>query len=205
MMFCSLYRSQSDRKVGYNTNMEIVTEEQSSSSLMLAYAGGNIDAFSELYLKHKGPLFRFLIRQGIPHSRADELFQEIWLKVIKAKDNYQQQARFQTWLYRIARNHLIDDFRKQGKKLDQEFTNETVDIEAVTDIETHIDSERLKQQILNLVSTLPFEQRQAFILKHEIGLNDEDIGQVTGTNSETAKSRVRYAINQLRKHLGGSR
>jgi RNA polymerase sigma-70 factor (ECF subfamily) len=161
----------------------------SSEALMLDYAKGNAAAFSQLYALHKGPLFRFILRQGMQNGQADEVFQEIWLKVIKARESYQSSARFQTWLYSIARNHLIDEFRKKASS---------------NTVEDSLDYDSKKQQLLTKVEALPFEQREAFLLKHEAGMNNEDIAIVTGTNPETAKSRVRYAINQLKKQLGGS-
>jgi len=176
----------------------------SSEALMLAYAKGSADAFTKLYVLHKAPLFRFLLRQGIQNGRTDEVFQEIWLKVIKARDSYQSTARFQTWLYSIARNHLIDEFRKQGKTVEIELQESlTEDLRSKT-VEDSIDYDSKKQQLIANIKVLPFEQREAFLLKHEAGMNNEDIAIVTGTTAETAKSRVRYAMNQLKKQLGGS-
>ena len=177
---------------------------QTSESLMLAYAAGNADAFTRLYSLHKGPLFRFLLRQGISRARSDEMFQEIWLKVIKARDSYQSSARFQTWLYTIARNHLIDEFRRDGKVEKTEFVDEQLEDISTPSSETCVDNDRKQQYLLASVIELPFEQRQAFLLKYEAGMTSSDIAHITGTNPETAKSRVRYAIKQLRIKLGGS-
>jgi len=182
--------------------------QPSSESLMLAYAAGDADAFTQLYNLHKGPLFRFILRQGATKARADEVFQEIWLKIIKARESYQSSARFQTWLYTIARNHMIDEFRKEGKAELTEFT-ESHNLELTEEIkylssEDSVDKERQQQHLLSSVKALPFEQRQAFLLRYEAGMNSADIAEITGTNQETAKSRVRYAIKQLRIKLGGS-
>ncbi|PCJ45469.1 MAG: RNA polymerase subunit sigma [Gammaproteobacteria bacterium] len=175
-----------------------------SEDLMLDYAQGNVAAFTQLYALHKAPLFRFILRQGIHREKVDELFQEIWLKVIKARESYQTTARFQTWFYSIARNHLIDDYRKQGHFIATELEEELHEDINSPDIEDVIDWARKKEHLLAEVTALPFEQREAFLLKHEAGMNNEDIALVTGTNKETAKSRIRYAMNQLKKQLGGS-
>jgi len=180
------------------------TVQPSSETLMLAYAAGDMNAFTQLYKIHKGPLFRFLLRQGMISSRAEEMFQEIWLKVIKASANYQTTARFQTWLYSIARNHLIDEYRRDGKADIIEFVDEQVENTHSSSAEDYIDYSRQHQKLLTSITELPFEQRQAFLLRFEAGMNSESIAKVTGTNLETAKSRVRYAINQLRIKLGGS-
>lgn len=195
---------QSDLGIRYTAPMDAVSQinnESTSAELMLAYAAGNAEAFNQLYLIHKAPMFRFILRQGVAESKADELFQEIWLKVIKARKNYQASAKFQTWLYRIARNHLIDEFRRFGEtQLMSLIDDETLDSNHQSPEES-IDVERKNNDLLQLIKTLPFEQRQAFILRQETGMSSVDIALVTGTSPETAKSRVRYAINQLKKQL----
>jgi len=182
--------------------------EQSSESLMLAYAAGNADAFTQLYHLHKGPLFRFLLRQGISSARADEMFQDIWLKIINGRSSYKVTARFQTWLYSIARNLIIDEYRKEGKMESIEFEDAATDKSGASPVshnpEESIDQKTRQQHLLKSVEALPFEQRQAFLFRFEAGMTNQDIAEITGTNLETAKSRVRYAIAQLKLKLGGS-
>lgn len=188
--------------IRYTATMDAISQinkDSTSAELMLAYASGNAKAFNQLYLLHKAPMFRFILRQGIADSKADELFQEIWLKVIKARHNYQPSAKFQTWLYRIARNHLIDDFRRSGQSQFMTLIDEETADATHPSPEESIDVERKNMDLLQLINDLPFEQRQAFILRQEAGMSNSDIAFVTGTSPETAKSRVRYAIKQLKK------
>ena len=184
------------------------TDEQSSEALMLAYADGNAEAFTQLYNLHKGSLFRFLLRQGITSARADEMFQDIWLKIINGKSRYKVTARFQTWLYSIARNLIIDEYRKEGKMESIEFEDAVTDKSDTSPVmnnpEEGIDQKTKQQHLLKSVEALPFEQRQAFLFRYEAGMTNQDIAEITGTNLETAKSRVRYAVAQLKLKLGGS-
>jgi len=188
--------------------MDTRSNSQTSEFLMLAYAAGDSTAFTKLYALHKAPLFRTILRQGIDNARAEELFQEIWLKVINARNDYQSTARFQTWLYTIARNRIIDEYRKLGKAIETESTDEHLSDEVLeddskpsADVELH--KQRTKADMMRAVALLSFEQRQAFVLKYEAGMSNDDIALVTGTNEETAKSRVRYAVNTLKRVLGG--
>src|SRR5512132_2946022 len=91
--------------------------------LMLAYREGDAGAFEELYRRHKGGLYRFVLRSVRDRAVAEELYQEIWMRAIEARGRYEVQAKFTTWLYTIAHNRLVDHWRKRGLtlvSLDQE-------------------------------------------------------------------------------------
>src|SRR5258708_29343719 len=89
----------------------------SDEQLMLAYAGGDAGAFEALYARHKGALFRFVLRSVKARGEAEELFQEIWMRAIEARGRYAPQAKFSTWLYTIAHNRLVDHWRAKGLAL----------------------------------------------------------------------------------------
>ena len=81
---------------------------------MLAYADGDSGAFEALYGRHKGGLFRFVLRSVKARGEAEELFQDIWMRVIEARMRYQPKAKFTTWLYTIAHHRLVDHWRARG-------------------------------------------------------------------------------------------
>ena len=82
--------------------------EAPDEQLMAAYRDGNAAAFETLYLRHRGRLFRFVLRSVKSRATAEELFQEIWMRVIEARERYAPQARFTTWLYTIAHHRMVD-------------------------------------------------------------------------------------------------
>ena len=88
--------------------------EATDEQLMLAYAAGDAASFEALYARHKGGLYRFVLRGIKERGVAEELFQEIWMRVIEARTRYAPQARFTTWLYTIAHNRMVDHFIDQG-------------------------------------------------------------------------------------------
>jgi RNA polymerase sigma-70 factor (ECF subfamily) len=97
--------------------------EAGDEQLMLAYREGDAGAFEQLYKRHKGALFRFVLRSIRDRATAEELYQEIWMRAIEARFRYEAQAKFTTWLYTIAHNRLVDHWRKRGLtlvSLDQE-------------------------------------------------------------------------------------
>src|SRR5688572_28947603 len=81
--------------------------------LMLAYRDGAAGAFDELYRRHRAPLYRYLLRQCRDAAAAEELFQDVWMNVIRARSSYAVTARFTTYLYRLAHNRLIDHYRRR--------------------------------------------------------------------------------------------
>jgi RNA polymerase sigma-70 factor (ECF subfamily) len=178
------------------------TDEQ----LMLAYAGGDAGSFDTLYAKHKGPLFRFVLRSVKSRAEAEELFQEIWMRAIEARTRYTPQAKFSTWLFTIAHNRLVDHWRARGLTLvsldDEE--GSVSEVAAGPGAEPHRNLEALQtaQRLAAALAALPLAQREAFLLHHEGGLDIAGIAATTGSGEEAAKSRLRYATNKLREAIG---
>src|SRR5258706_107550 len=86
--------------------------ESPDEELMLAYRGGDARAFETLYARHRTRLFRFVLRSIKLRAVAEELYQEIWMRLIEARASYSPKARFNTWLYTLAHNRLVDHWRK---------------------------------------------------------------------------------------------
>ena len=175
--------------------------------LMLAYAGGDAAAFEELYDRHKGPLYRFVLR-SVRTGEAEELFQDIWMKVIEARARYVASAKFTTWLYTIAHNRLVDHWRARGLavvSLDADEDGGSVpEPVAPPSAEPHriAEARATLDRLSAALAALPLAQREAFLLHHEGDLTAAEIAAATGTNEEAAKSRLRYAMNKLKEALG---
>jgi RNA polymerase sigma factor (sigma-70 family) len=173
-------------------------------ALMLAWAGGDAAAFTELYARHKGPLYRFLLKTVKDRAVADELFQETWSRVIAARQRYRVEAKFSTWLLQIAHNLIVDSFRRTRPQADAEETDEVMRMLDAPDHERpeQVLSEFEQRRRLQLaLETLPDDQREAFVLRMESGLALADIAQITGAGQETVKSRLRYAFAKIREKL----
>ncbi len=175
------------------------------SALMLRYRSGDARAFELLYARHKGPLYRYLQRLCRDSEVANDVFQEVWGKVIASRERYEPRARFNTFLFRIAHNCAVDHFRSRGKWIANQ-----ADVDDLREVLPGSDAERPDAQVSQAqvqaafkraLDTLPPEQRDVFVLYEEGGLSLEEIGSVTGVAMETAKSRLRYAVNKLRAAL----
>ena len=172
-------------------------ESRTDETLMLAYRDGDAAAFEVLYARHRGRLFRYLLHQCARREQADEMFQEVWMSVIRARSGYEVSAKFTTWLFRIAHNRLIDGYRARGRLA--EFEADASDSEG--DPPDHYERALVAGNMVAAIEALPAPQREAFLLAAEGGLTVEEIGNATGTGYETAKSRLRYAYARLRSEL----
>lgn len=164
-------------------------------ALMAKYASGNTDAFEHLYLRNKDVLFSFIRRQCNNHEVAEELAHDTWLAVIRQAKNYQAQAQFKTWLYRIAHNRLIDHWRKYGnstKQLIEEVGNQLL-VNTQQETIGSLEVDELFENLKNLTQ----EQMEALLLKIE-GFSHSEIADITNAKQETVKSRLRYAVKHLR-------
>jgi RNA polymerase sigma-70 factor (ECF subfamily) len=174
--------------------------ESPDEELMLAYRHGDAGAFETLYKRHRGGLFRFVMRalSNTPGQRssAEELFQEVWIRVIEARERYAPQARFTTWLYTIAHNLLVDHWRKKGLTL-VSLDAEDLPVESGNPARQAEGREALAR-FLQALEALPAAQREAFLLHEEAGLSVSEIAAATGSNEEAAKSRLRYAMAKLK-------
>jgi RNA polymerase sigma-70 factor, ECF subfamily len=180
--------------------------EVNDEQLMLQYAKGDAQAFEQLYQRHKGGLYRYCLRLLGNTAKAEECFQEVWMKLINSRVNYQPRALFTTYLYRIAHNHVIDIVRKEKKfKLEVEL-DESSDYQVNGDsnegIADQIIAENRQLALREQIESLPFEQKNTLLLKLDAGLSLEEIADIQNCGRETVKSRLRYANARLKELLG---
>ncbi len=104
-------------------------DEAGDEALMLAYAAGDAGAFDRLYARHRGGVYRYLLRHVGNAATADELFQDVWMNAIRARATYAPTAKFSTWIYTLARHRLVDHWRSRGNvrvdSLDDDCDGET--------------------------------------------------------------------------------
>jgi RNA polymerase sigma-70 factor, ECF subfamily len=179
--------------------------QDSDEDCMLRYAGGELAAFQTLYERHRGGLYRYFLRQS-PRDVAEELFQDVWTRVIQARRRYRPEATFRTWLYTLAHNRLIDYWRRQGRDplgfpgYAGEVADDAGD-RLAGNPRRLADLRDCLEQLLRLVEALPVLQREAFLLRHDGGMTLAEIAAALDTGAETAKSRLRYAMERLRAGL----
>lgn len=180
----------------------------SDEALMLRYAAGEAGAFDTLYARHRGGVFRYLLHHCGNRAAAEEMFQDVWLNLVKSRAAYTPSARFASFLYRCAHNRLVDHYRAQGTanelSLDDE-DNETLSdslaADPVIEPQRQLAAQQTRARLQAAIRALPPPQREAFLLQQESGLSLAEISALTGVGAETVKSRLRYALAKLRAEL----
>ncbi len=180
--------------------------EINDEQLMLQYQQGDAQAFEVLYSRYRQSLHRYLQHQCQNAAIAEELFQDIWMNIIRARDRYQPTALFRTYLYRLAHNRLIDHYRKQKHGIprsyddDETLLNQTHTSNPISP-ERMVDAQQQLERFEQVLTQLPEAQREAFLLKENAGLSVEEIAAITDVKPETAKSRIRYAVKRFKQQL----
>ena len=177
--------------------------DPSDEMLVLAWAGGDAASFELLYARHRGPLYRFLLRQLRDSATADELFQDIWQRVIGAAAGWKPDAAFRTWLFRIAHNRLNDHWRaaRHRPPAPEDGDERAAREPDPSTPERELSEFEQRRLLQRAIERLPDEQRSVVLLRLEQELSLEEIGEVTGAGRETVKSRLRYAMDKLRAEL----
>ena len=168
------------------------------SALMLRYRDGDVTAFETLYRRHKDPVYRYLLRLSGHNETAEDVFQEVWGKIVKARASYRPTAKFTTFLYRVAHNCFIDHVRRNKRHAGSMSLEPELHPDTGESPETATERSLARERLEAALADLPEEQRDAFLLYEEGGLSVDQIAAVTGCNRETAKSRLRYAVKKLR-------
>lgn len=168
----------------------------SDDALLARYREGDGAAFEILYARHRQGLYRFLLGLSGKPELADEVFQETWLSLIRSASQPQGRATFRTWLFQIARNRLIDHWRKHGahQPLHDSYDEQLHAIgDETNDPEQLLNLSRDSQRLESALQALPADQREVFLLRAHGDLDLAQIASLTDTPLETVKSRLRYA------------
>ena len=189
--------------------------EPTDEELLASYQQGDVGAFERLLRRHRGPLFTFLVRMLGDREKAEDLAQEAFLRLVRGAAQWQQRAKFKTWLYTIARNLCVDQSRRDKFRRTDSLDAQVAGPDGAEDGPALVEqvaspgaapdraaeSARLRPVLVKALASLPEEQREVFILREQAGMPFKEIAEMVGVNENTVKSRMRYALEGLRKQL----
>ncbi len=180
--------------------------------LLERFRQGSDAAFEALAAQVGGRLFGFLCRYLGDEHLAEDVYQNVLVKIARHAGDYDGRSRLQTWIYQIARNASVDALRARKRSREIPAGAGAEDGETLSVLSAIVSKdlppleqltvEELGRRIGLAVEGLPLEQREVFLLREQADLTFEDIGQMLGCGKETAKSRMRYAMRNLQSALG---
>jgi len=184
-----------------------VADTTEDAALMLRFAAGDAASFDTLYERFRVPLYNFVRRMCRNSATTDELYQETWTRLIASRDQYRPDYSFKAYLFRIAHNLLMDHFRRQSVRKESSLAElELAGFEPATlPTESPEEEFALKDKamrLMQLIDSLPPEQRETFLLRREFDHGLEAIAEMTGVPLEAVRSRLRYALKKLKAGLG---
>jgi RNA polymerase sigma-70 factor (ECF subfamily) len=166
--------------------------------LMLAVRDGEITKLGILFDRHHSVLFDYLLRMTGNRTAAEDLVQEVFLRILKYRKTFQDNSRFTAWMFRIARNARMDHHRK--RRIETTFPEEGVEIQnrsafAIEELERQQESILLERAMLKL----PEDKREVLVLSRYREMKYEDIAELLGCEVSTVKTRVHRALKELRE------
>lgn len=191
-------------------------EKLSDEELLMHYLDGDVGAFEELYQRHRKPIYSFILRSVQSPELAEELMQEVFMRLIQNAEKYVRDAKLTTWLYTIARNLCIDSFRraKHRKALSLQQTigrdesQQSSTLEAVLEdphaqeaSEKRVFQIEVQEALKICIQKLSDDQREVYLMREVSHMPYQDIAAVVGTSENTVKSRMRYALEHMKRHM----
>lgn len=174
--------------------------------LIAAYRSGDADALGVLVARYRRPLFAYILNMTGGRTDADEIFQEVWMRVLKHIGRYNNRT-FYGWLVRIAHNLVIDASRRKRPEvsLDADDTD-MIPLEArmpgpARHPGVSIANRELAARLVKAVQALPDDQREVFVLRTKAEMPFKAIAEVQAASINTVLARMQYAVRKLRSEL----
>lgn len=180
----------------------------SDEHLVELYNSGDMLAFDELYHRYEYSAYNYTVRLAGSRDEGNDVYQSVWLKIVDKRDDFVLKIKkddppfiFKSYFFAMLRNAIFD---KKGKnKYDVELDESTLNDadHANNNLENEVIAEANIASLLNAIDSLPFHQKETFLLIKECGLSLKEAAEVQGISIETAKTRRRYAYNRLKPIL----
>ena len=184
-------------------NLKGMTDEE----LALSYVGGNNKAFDLLLSRTQSKLFSYILFVVHDHDRANDVFQETFVKVITKlhQGKYVNSGKFSAWLMRIAHNVIMDWYRDHRTEniVEPNEENDLSNISSRDLMEANVENQYVNTQVMNDVTRrmnqLPPKQREVVYMRFYQDMSFKEIAETTGVSINTSLGRMRYAVMNMRK------
>jgi RNA polymerase sigma-70 factor (ECF subfamily) len=172
-------------------------EEEQLIQNMIGYQQGNLDDFAKLYAALSAPLVRYLWTFVRNATTADDLLQDTFLQIHRARHTYTPPRPVRPWIYAISRHVALMHLRSTRRRKEYLADDELPEFPVLPEAEKYGD----RRTVHRLLGTLPTKAQEVLILHHLLGLNFTEVGDVLGIATGTAKVRAHRAIKVLRNQI----
>jgi RNA polymerase sigma factor (sigma-70 family) len=179
-------------------------KDLTDEGLMIEISKGKEVAFRELYDRYANPLYRYFYnRMWKNHEKAQDFVQDLMTKIIKNPDSFDSSRKFKTWIFSVANNMTINEYKKQSVRsnttggLDEDFGVLSDELA----LDHQVDLRQFKSALQQELEQMDEKHRQVFELRHMNGMSVKEIAVILKINEGTVKSRAFYAIKQLSSKL----
>jgi len=182
-------------------------DDFSDAELIEAYVGGDVSAFQVLESRYRKQLFAWLVSSLSSRSDAEDIYQDIWLKIIKSSESF-KNVSFKAWMWKIARNRVIDFRRKKRPDL---LLDRSVNDDGLTMVERikskdvgpahRVESDEITQRVMQIVDQLPEIQRDVFLMRVQSHMTFSQIAETLSIPLNTALGRMHDAMKKVKKQL----
>lgn len=182
----------------------------SDNELVHLYINGNEKALEVLVVRHKRKIFSYIYLITRDRNLTEDVFQETFFKVIQTlkRNQYNEEGKFLPWILRIAKNLIIDHYRKVKKMPsvpviinDEGEKTEIFDLISADQNESHEINTEFKKNIRGLIKDLPIEQREVVVMRTYYDMSFKEIAELTNVSINTSLGRMRYALINLKKMM----
>ncbi|TRX60848.1 sigma-70 family RNA polymerase sigma factor [Fulvivirga sp. M361] len=158
-------------------------------------------AFNQLVRKYQQQLYWHIRKMVIDHDDADDLIQEVFIKVYKKIDSFREDAQLYTWIYRIATNECLTFLNKKRKRVFLPIVDLEGVLSKVLDSSPHISGDEVQLKLQKALLKLPDKQRLVFNMKYFDDMKYEDISGITGTSVGALKASYHHATKKIEEFL----
>jgi len=181
-----------------------IAKKNNDAELISRFKSGDITGFNEIVRKYQQQVYWVIRKMVQDHDEADDLTQEVFIKVHSALKDFREEANLFTWLYRIATNYSINHLKKVKVR-------NTVSVEMVVEpiestdkrADEEIDEETRRQYLMEAIETLPAQQRAVFNMRYYDQLQYDEIAEMLGKSTGGIKANYFHAVKKIGEYLKG--
>ena len=159
--------------------------------------------FSLLMKKYQEKIYWLIRRIVIDHEDANDVCQNVFIKVWRNLDNFKENSQLYTWLYRIATNESLTFINQKNKRASIQISTDDYDLTKQLEADPYFEGDKLQIQLQNAIASLPEKQRAVFLLRYYDEMKYEDMSEVLQTSVGALKASYHHAVKKIEKYLTG--